>query len=637
MNQVRVPCPARQMLDLLDQEASAEDFETPLLRARAAGAGPEELAGMDSARLVALRIRAKLEQRQRREAELAALLETATDLAALHELDSVLQAIVRRARLLLGTDVSYLTLHDSAAGDTYMRVTAGSVSPIFQRLRLGIGEGLGGLVAKEGVAYTTGNYLTDERFWHTGTIDRGVQEEGLVAILGVPLLLRESVIGVLFAADRRPRAFAPAEVSLLSSLAAHAAIAIDGANLLEESRKAVAEINAANKVISEHSAAVDRAAQAHQRFTQLVLAGGSAQDVAQAVASVLGGDVVILGEDDGMLAASEPVLSIDDLELRHAVTESRAAGRAVCAGGLWIAPAVAGPERLGMLVLRSGPELHQTDRLILERAATVTALLLLLRRSVTETEHRVRGELLNDLLSEPGRDLDLLRARAGRLGASLDEPGVIVVVVFDIESPSRARLRSAAAHLAATRHGLAADHDGVLVLAIPATDATATAREAAAALRAAVAGKRLTTGAEVAKGGPDAILPAYLRARRCAEVLRVLGREGESATVGDLGFLGLLLADRKDVPGFVQSVAGRLIDYDLRHGTELARTVETYFLAGRGLTATSRRLHVHVNTVTQRLDRAARLLGEDWQSGERALEIQLALRLHRLGAQRWGN
>ena len=42
------------------------------------------------------------------------------------------------------------------------------------------------------------------------------------------------------------------------------------------------------------------------------------------------------------------------------------------------------------------------------------------------------------------------------------------------------------------------------------------------------------------------------------------------------------------------------------------------------------RLHVHVNTVTQRLDRIAKLLGPDWQSPDRALELQLALRLHRL-------
>ena len=39
---------------------------------------------------------------------------------------------------------------------------------------------------------------------------------------------------------------------------------------------------------------------------------------------------------------------------------------------------------------------------------------------------------------------------------------------------------------------------------------------------------------------------------------------------------------------------------------------------------------MHVNTVTQRLDRVGRLLGKDWSTPARALEMQLALRLHRL-------
>jgi DNA-binding PucR family transcriptional regulator len=39
---------------------------------------------------------------------------------------------------------------------------------------------------------------------------------------------------------------------------------------------------------------------------------------------------------------------------------------------------------------------------------------------------------------------------------------------------------------------------------------------------------------------------------------------------------------------------------------------------------------VHVNTVTQRLDRVGRLLGKEWSAPARALEVQLALRLHRL-------
>ncbi|MEV7562155.1 helix-turn-helix domain-containing protein, partial [Streptomyces sp. NPDC089795] len=41
-------------------------------------------------------------------------------------------------------------------------------------------------------------------------------------------------------------------------------------------------------------------------------------------------------------------------------------------------------------------------------------------------------------------------------------------------------------------------------------------------------------------------------------------------------------------------------------------------------------LHVHVNTVVQRLERVGSLIGRDWQAPERALELQLALRIHQV-------
>ena len=57
-----------------------------------------------------------MRQHRRREAELSALFDTAGDLAALRDLDAVLRSIVRRARMLLGTDTAYLTLRDAEAG-----------------------------------------------------------------------------------------------------------------------------------------------------------------------------------------------------------------------------------------------------------------------------------------------------------------------------------------------------------------------------------------------------------------------------------------------------------------------------------------------------------------------------------------
>ncbi|MGW6021426.1 helix-turn-helix domain-containing protein [Streptomyces sp. NPDC055099] len=611
----------RELLDLLAQDAPAEQFARPAAAARAAGASGAQLAAVDEATQTALRVRRTLNQHQRREAELTALFDTAGDLAALRDLDAVLRAIVHRAKLLLRTDVAYLSLNDPAAGDTYMRVTDGSVSAAFQNLRLGMGEGLGGLVAQTARPYATGDYEVDPRFQHTATIDSAVLEEGLHAILGVPLRQGTHIIGVLYAADRTARAFTPDEGALLSSLADHAAIAIDSARRMEETRAALVDLNEASQTIRAHSEALRRAEDAHDRLTDLVLRGGDFTEVATAIGALLDGGTLIHDADGTELARVDADPRTPPAE---AVAASRASGRAVPLDGTWVCAVLAGPELLGSIALTGRPDLGEADRRLFERAGVVTALLLLLRRSAAEAEDRVRGELLGDLLSlsgTPGR----LAARARRLDVDLALPHAVFVA--HSEAASRRLLLSSAARAARAHRGLSGLHHDHVALVIPADDTGSRARALAAELTQA-AGAPVTVGAAGPAIGPEALSQAHAEALRCLSALRALGHTGRGADLPDLGFLGVLLGEDTNLDSYVRRTLGPVLDYDTRRGTELIHTLRAYFACGMSQSKAKDALHVHVNTVVQRLDRIGHLLGADWQSPERALEIQLALRLH---------
>ncbi|MET4924204.1 helix-turn-helix domain-containing protein [Streptomyces sp. PSRA5] len=626
----------RRLLDLLARGAPTEDFARPAADAREAGVRGGELAAITDATEVALRIRRTLSQHRRREAQLTALFDTASDLAALRDLDAVLRAIVHRAKLLLGTDVTYLSLNDELAGDTYMRVTDGSVAAAFQQVRLGMGEGLGGLVAQTARPYATGDYQRDTRFHHTTTIDSAVLDEGLRAILGVPLRVGARIIGVLYAADRAPREFAAEEVALLSSLADHAAIAIDGARLLEETRTALVDLNSASETIRTHSGEMRRAEEAHDQLTDLVLRGGGADDVAAAIADILDGGILIHDADGAELARSraESVASPGPAagqELAPAVAASRASGRAVPLNGTWVCAVLAGPELLGSIALTGHADLADVDRLLFERAGVVTALLLLLRRSVAEAEDRVRGELLGDLLSRSG-DPGALTARARRLGVDLARRHCVFVA--DSETADRHRLLAVAARHAQAGKGLAGKglagiHEGHVVLVAPTDTPGPSARKLAAELGQAV-GSPVTVGAAGPAAGPAELPTAHTEACRCLSALRVLGHTGHGGATDELGFVGVLLGDRADLGGYVRATLGPVLDYDAERGTDLVGTLDAYFAEGASLTRTKTALHVHVNTVVQRLERVGRLLGQDWNSPARTLEIQLALRLHGL-------
>jgi DNA-binding PucR family transcriptional regulator len=107
-----------------------------------------------------------------------------------------------------------------------------------------------------------------------------------------------------------------------------------------------------------------------------------------------------------------------------------------------------------------------------------------------------------------------------------------------------------------------------------------------------------------------------------------LGRTSESATSDDLGVAGLVGASEVDVRAHVQHVLGKVLDYDSQRGTDLVGTLHAYFAAGQSPTRAATALHIHPNTVQQRLDRVTALLGDGWQSPDRALDVQVALRLH---------
>jgi GAF domain-containing protein/sugar diacid utilization regulator len=598
-----------------------------LLELLAAGASSAELARVpaDSGTMqLAMQIRRTLDAHSRREAELTALFATASDLARLRDLDAVLRSIVRRARMLLGADVSYLTLNDhSDDGSTYMRVTDGSASALFQQLRLGAGEGLGGLVAQTARPYATRDYPNDARFDHTGPIDDAVNDEGLVAILGVPLSLGERVIGVLFASERRPRSFSPDEVALLSSFADHAAIAIDNARLIEESTAALAELGEANETIKAHHESLARAQDAHDRLTQLVLGGADVPEVAAAVASVLGGGIVVRDAEGTELgrAGTGPSRAAST----RALAASRAAGKTVAEGDEWVCAVMAGPQLLGSITLTGRPDLGDADRRLFERSSVVAALLLLLRRSAAEAEDRVRGELVADLLTAPERDPKALLDRGRRLGVDLTAPHA--VLTLQAEGVSRARLTTVAARRAALA-GVFAEQVVMLV----ATDRPGDLARRTASELGSVLGCPVTVGAAGPASGPAELARAHAESVRCVRALLALGRQGHGAAFEDLGFVGLVLGDRADVEAFVRTTLGPVLDYDAARGTELLRTLRAYFAAGGNLTRAKDTLHVHVNTVAQRLERIGSLLGADWQQPDRALELQLALRLHTLSS-----
>ncbi len=641
-----------ELLRMLAEEAADASF-TRWLSRHGAGDGRELPAVVVEGYELARRAKENNARRERRESELAALYATAGDLSSLRDADKVLTAIVRRARALLVSDVAYITLIDKGGDVTTMRVEVGMQTSALRAMRLAHGTGVSGMVAKTGEPFWTPDYIHDRRIVHV--IDDIVAEEGLSAVLGVPLLLGNQVLGVLFAADRRFRVYAPDEVALLTTLGNHAAIALNNARMFEGSRATLDKLTQADAEMKAHAELVEKSALVHDRLADLVLQGAEMAGVVDALADVLDADILVLGPDDAELARSAAMTAGI-----HATMQAHAAGRS--GGGqdedederwndtrsrafrlgrtarfdtpsgdrdIWITPIVAGTEHFAMVLSTRPEEFDISELRTLERGAQVTALLLLMSRSVAAAEQHIRGELLDDLLGSYPVEESSLRRRAELLGVDLNADHA-VVAARPVDQTQRAAVLHAANLLVRELGGIAGEHHGSILCLLPGL----TADDAASRIAASV-GQLAPAGATVGAAGPAngvvGLPKAYLDAARCERILLALGRPGTRATPRDLGIYGLLFsgASRDQIEAFVDDRLGRLVRYDADHGTELVITLRAYFSAAGSVAKAAAALYLHPNTLRQRLARIREVLGEGWRE-EQLLELHVAVRIHEI-------
>ncbi|WP_245743830.1 helix-turn-helix domain-containing protein [Lentzea fradiae] len=547
----------------------------------------------------------------RRQRELASLYATAKSLTALGSLDDVLQSIVRHAHDLMGTDFTYLSL--VADGRLSAKAAEGTISAAFLSATIPANVGLGGKVIATRRPQWVRNYAASTLIAHDPNFDRLVGTEDLVALLGVPLVIRDEVVGALFAADRSERSFRPGEIALLSAFADHAAVALDNARLYEESRKALRELRVAYRKIEEHVAVVERAQAIHEALTGVVLRGGTPDDVAQLLADQLGGTVTVLDRAD---AAGRVTTTVDDAGTARSV-----------------APIQAGDSHLGALAwsreaVGDNAVSDAMDLRTLERATHILGLLILKERAVAEASERLSGELLTELMvGGPG----ISQAQRARTRArNIDADRLNLVIVADAPASSATDLVRHLHDVAKTCSGLAGEHLGRATMIVPSTDDEHTVADVHRRLRRALGGPVVAVG-ERAVGHDWA--RAFSLAWRCGAVVRALGHTDVGATTGRYALYALVFdADRAgDLDRFLTASVGPLVEYDRRRGTDLVGTLSAYYDHRANVAATARVLHVHVNTLLKRLDRVSEVLGVDWRA-ENDLELQLGLQLHKLQA-----
>jgi len=161
------------------------------------------------------------------------LLRLVESITASPDLDQVLRRVVRSATSLVNDSLATFWLLEGSRLVAWARAGVRGSSPVTGRSEFALGQGLVGHAALERRTLLVSDVQADER-----TIDRAYfKAAGMVACAAVPLTSHGRLLGVLALVARRAADLGPTEVEMLTAFGAHAAIAIESAQLYADAER----------------------------------------------------------------------------------------------------------------------------------------------------------------------------------------------------------------------------------------------------------------------------------------------------------------------------------------------------------------------------------------------------------------
>ena len=160
------------------------------------------------------------------------LIEIARDLASTLDLDVLLERIVQAAAEVSGSEAASILLYDDMTQQLYFQVATNLDEPTMRGLVIPLEGSIAGWIVTNRKPIRITNAQQDPRLF--GNVDR-VTGQSTQSLLGVPLITKNKIVGVLEALNKEKGEFTDGDESMLSVLGAQAAVAIENARLFQQS------------------------------------------------------------------------------------------------------------------------------------------------------------------------------------------------------------------------------------------------------------------------------------------------------------------------------------------------------------------------------------------------------------------
>lgn len=155
-------------------------------------------------------------------------------------LEDILKLIVTVTAEVMNSKICSLMLLDKDTRELVVKATQSISESYNKKPNSKLGEGIAGRVAQSGKPITVLDVRKDKRYVNQDI----AKKEHLCSLLSMPLIFKSKTIGVLNCYTVEPHHFTPGEISIIKSIANHAAIVIENFRLVVETQVIKEELEA---------------------------------------------------------------------------------------------------------------------------------------------------------------------------------------------------------------------------------------------------------------------------------------------------------------------------------------------------------------------------------------------------------
>ena len=583
-----------------------------------------------------------------RDVELTVLVDSIRSITSSLDLDEVLGEIMRNAlKVIPATDAGYLMLYDVGTERLLVKAPLGFNDNIYN-FKVKPGESITGTVFEDGLGLIFNSkeeilkamdyhHVSKSNFHHI--ISSANIPEALIC---VPISIEDKRIGIMITHQwHRKKVLDEHDLLLLQAFAEQAAIAIQNAQYFTEANNRIEKITQLSAQLEERNIQLQKRHKVHETLTTISLENKGLEAIVHEFNLMLNSPVTFFNviEDKFYLHDPNEIPNFDQFELKKIFLTRRKPihlkANHPSVKTYYIYPVYNGPVFLGCFLIHVTEEISESDRIALEQGSSILALELIKNQTVTEYFYKKTHEQFLALLN--AKNDDHLETLAKEFG--LNASTYWFMAIFEIPNYTDLQLLEIKIHhlvlklkneLPKTETMIYGLQNRVIFFAsITESSHFKIFQQKFDVVKEEWDAKdqhSFRAGISSTYKGLHAIKKIYEEANKTLTYLTSRNRL-DIIRYENIGLNKLFLNQSpREIQQFIDEVFLPL-SYPHEKKSELEETLLTYFESNRSATKTAEKLHIHINTLYQRIRKIEHVLQLDLNDNEDSLKIHLACHL----------